>query len=340
MSKQILKQSVGIDVSKDCFDACFCQKESGQAFRVISSRKFNYNANGLHQMHLWAQRHHSGSCELHLVMEATGVYYEELAYFLQSQAYRVSVMLPNRTNAYARSLDYKSKTDRIDAKMLAQLSLERDLPQWIPVGDSMLTIKRLCRERAALSKSIAAFRNRLHAKEYGFQPLKSGIRRTKTSIRHFTKQIADIELLIQQTIAKDPKMAQKVDYLCSIPGVGMMTAVTIIAETNGFALFKNKAQVVSYAGLDVVHHESGTSVKAQTHISKKGNSHLRKALYFPAISSVRCDSNLAEIYNKVFEKTKVKMKAYVAVQRKLLVLIYTIYKNDTPYNPDMLAKKQ
>ncbi|HAD13144.1 MAG TPA: IS110 family transposase, partial [Saprospirales bacterium] len=104
-------------------------------------------------------------------------------------------------------------------------------------------------------------------------------------------------------------------------------------ETDGFALFKNKAQLVSFAGYDVVQRESGTSVKGTTRISKKGNSYIRRALYFPALTAVKYEPQFKDFYQRVFEKSFIKMKGYVAVQRKLLVLIYTLYKKEEPYDP-------
>ena len=114
---------------------------------------------------------------------------------------------------------------------------------------------------------------------------------------------------------------------------------TIIAETNGFELIKNKAQLVSYAGYDVVENKSGTSLDSPTRISKKGNSFIRRALYWPAITAVQHEPEFKQLFNSVFEKTRIPMKAYVAVQRKLLVLIYTLFKKDEAFLPDFKNNK-
>ena len=112
-----------------------------------------------------------------------------------------------------------------------------------------------------------------------------------------------------------------------------MTALTVVAETNGFDLIENKGQLVSYAGYDVVENQSGISLKGKTRISKKGNSHIRNALYFPALSAAKYEPKLQNIYQRILEKNpKVKMIGAVAVQRKLLVLIYTLYKKNEPYD--------
>lgn len=340
MGKQILKQSVGLDVSKDTVAACFSQQELGHPFRILSSRVFSSDAAGFKDLHVWIVRQHLKPVDLHLLMEATGVYYEELAYFLNGKAYRVSVLLPNKTSAYCKSLDSKTKTDKEDAKKLAQMSLERLLPKWTPPNEKMLTIKRLCRERAELIEERIAFTNRLHAKNHAHAPVKSSLKRAELAIKFLDKQVKEIEKEVENAVAADPDIKKRMDNVCTIKGVALITAATIVAEANGFELFKNKAQLVSFSGYDVVENESGTSLSSPTKISKRGNYRMRKALYFSALVAVKHVPQMRELYDRVFGETKIKMKAYVAVQRKLLVLIYTLYKKNEPFNPDQYKNEQ
>ena len=337
VTKQVTKQSLGLDVSKDSVAACFSQQETGKPFRVLSSKNFSTTGSGFQKLHEWILSQHQKGVALHVLMEATGVYYENLAYFLQSKQYRVCVLLPNKSHAYAKSLDYKSKNDKIDARMLSQMSLERELPQWCPSSDKMLEIKRLCRERDEVVCESVAFSNRLHAKNYSHEPLKSSIKRAQAVLKLFDKQIKEIEKLIKEAVAADPDIKQRIDNVCTIKGVGLISAATIVSEANGFYLFKNKAQLISYAGYDVVEDQSGTSRDKQKRISKKGNYHIRKALHFPALVAVKYEPLMANLHARVFDTTKIKMKAYVAVQRKLLVLIYTLYKNNVPFDPNFKA---
>jgi transposase len=332
MAKQILKQSVGLDVSKDTIAACFSQQEIGNPFQILSSRMFASNAAGFKDLHQWIVRQHVKPVELHLLMEATGVYYEELAYFLHGKSYRVSVLLPNMTSAYCKSLGYKTKNDKVDAKKLAQMSLERLLPKWTPPNDTMLTIKRLCRERAELINESIAFKNRLHAKTHSHAPVKSSLKRAGLALKFLDKQIAEIEKEVESVVAADPDIKQRMDNVLTIPGIALITAATVVSEANGFALFKNKAQLISFSGYDVVENKSGTSLDSPTKISKKGNYRIRKALYFSALVTVKYAPQMKELYDRVFGETKIKMKAYVAIQRKLLVLVYTLYKNNEPFD--------
>ena len=97
-----------------------------------------------------------------------------------------------------------------------------------------------------------------------------------------------------------------------------MTAVIILAETNGFELIRNKKQLTSYAGLDVKEKQSGTSIKGKPKISKKGNRSIRKAMHFPSLVAVKWDENFKELYARLVSKHGIKMKALVSIQRKTI----------------------
>lgn len=341
MATFIIKQSVGIDVSKKELSVCFSNMEQGQKIRILSTRTFENTASGFKKMDAWISSHRKDAdVPFCILMEATGVYYEEAAYFLKGRGHYVSVLLPNKTKAFAKSLDYKSKTDAIDAKILAQMSLERPLPEWEPLTPKMLTLKRLCRERVTLQEHKTAAMNQLEAMNSAHESNKDSLKRFKELIRFLDKKIQEVEKAIEQEVAADPILMEKVKNVCSIKGIGLITAITVIAETNGFALIQNKAQLVSYAGYDVVKNESGTSLKGKTRISKKGNSHLRRALHLPALTTVRFVPEMKDLYERVFDRTKIKLKGYVAVQRKLLVLIYTLFKNNIAYDPACYLKNQ
>src|SRR5690606_16125345 len=126
---------------------------------------------------------------------------------------------------------------------------------------------------------------------------------------------------IQNHINSNPEVQQKVMNICKIKGIANLSLATVLAETNGFELFENAKQLVSYAGFDVVENQSGSRV-GRTKISKKGNSRIRRILFMPAFTVVSCkEKPFLDLYNRTFEKHGVKMKSYVAVQKKILVII-------------------
>lgn len=173
--------------------------------------------------------------------------------------------------------------------------------------------------------------NRLHAYSHQGHPQQDSIERTNRLIVFYEAQIAEIEDQIQKIVKADPSLRKRISYIESIKGVGFLTAVIIIAETNGFATFTNSKQVVSFAGLDVKIRESG-KCKGKSRISKCGNRHIRKALYMPALAKITHDQNTKLFYERLVQKKGIKMVAGVAVQRKLLALIYTLWKKQQMFD--------
>ena len=201
--------------------------------------------------------------------------------------------------------------------MLGQLGLERDLPKWEPLSDNIFVLKQLTRDRVSLIEEKTALSNKLHALSHSFQPHKEVIKRLKFRLKLIEKQIGQVEKQILQTVKQDLLLKERIDKICLLKGLGLITVATIIAETNGFALFTSRVQLTSFAGYDVVERESGTSIKGKTRISKKGNRFIRRALYFPALSAVKYEPYFAQLFDRVLNRTSIKMKAYVALQRKL-----------------------
>ena len=156
----------------------------------------------------------------------------------------------------------------------------------------------------------------------------------------FEKQLQKVEQQIRVHIRSDATVAEKVENISKIKGVALLTVATVIAETNGFALFNNIGQLIKYTGYDVVENQSGTRI-GKTKISKKGNSHIRRILYMPAISAVNCNQKpFADLFNRIYQRTGIKMKGYVAVQKKLLVYIYTLWKKNEAFDENYTQPKQ
>jgi len=331
---EIIKQVVGIDISKDTLSICYGTLTVEQELKTTNPILFDNNEKGFKELIYWAKKtKRSTDRPLYFVMEATGVYYENLAYFLKEKHQKVSVLLPNKTKNYSKTLDIKSKTDKIDTRMLAQFGLERQLRLWQAPPSLIKTLKALTRERQSIKALAVQVKNQLHAKEHSYQPSKQTIKRLNQQLSLFDKQISQIEKQIKELVGKDPDIDERIKKVTQIEGVGLMTAVSIIAETNGFALIENTKQLASYAGLDVVHNQSGLK-KHKTSISKKGNRFLRKALYMPALAACRYNPKLKKFYVRLVKSKNNKKIAIIAVARKLLILIYTIWKKNVDYIPN------
>jgi len=337
--EQIIKQVVGVDVSKDTLDANLSFLQQNMLIKNIETKRFSNSKSGIKEMIKWFQKRCEKSLPVLVVCEATGVYYELLAYSMHESNYNISVVLPNKINHFMKSNNIRNITDKVSAQQIAEFGLVRNLDLWEPPSKTLREMKGLCRERSQLIEDKTRHKNRKHAQDVSIVTDNETMKRTKSHISFISKQIKEIEKQIRQLINENPDLAKKINNIQSIDGVGFITAATVVAETDGFHLVRNGRQLVCYAGLDVVAKESGTSVQTKGRISHRGNKYIRRALYFPAITNVKNQKSYKNFYDRVFEKSHIKMKAYVAVQRKMLMLMYTLWKNNVPFDPDYESKK-
>jgi transposase len=328
----IVRRSVGIDIAKATFTACVATQKSSLKLETSEVLQFENRTTGFNQFIKWLRKNKVNLKEVIFVMEATGIYYEPIAYHLDKLGFNVSVVLPNKVKHYAKSLNVKSKTDIIDAKIIAKMGAERMLPLWEPPLPVLKKLRDVTRLYSDLKAERTVFENKLQTVKAGNNPLDFIAKSIEAIICGLNKEIEKCEQQIDKTIASEPWLETKVKKLVSIKGVGILTVAIIVAETQGFKLVNNRKQLASYAGYDVVETESGTSIKARTRISKKGNSRIRAALYFPALVASRHNKQLKEVYNRINNKKSSKMIGVTAIQRKLLLLMFTLWKNDTEYD--------
>ena len=327
------KQTVGVDISKDSFDVKFLALPvDGNRFKVRGSRKFPNTRKGLISFSGWVEKKAETGTDLVIAMEATGTYHESLAYFIHERCLQVAILLPNRVKSFARSHNQFSKTDQVDALVIAQMALERSLRLWAPANESSRELRQLTRERQSLIQDRLRHSNQLHALEYAHGKWAKSKRRHEVSINLLDRQVKAIEAEIKELRRQDESLDEAMSRLETIPQVGAITAATVLAETGSFNLFESRSQVVKYAGMDIIERQSGSSIRGKGRLSKRGNSRLRGALHMPAIGVINRDGPFKELYLRILERTKCKMKAVVAVQRKLLVVMYALTKNEQDYD--------
>lgn len=335
----VLKQVVGIDCAQKELVCSFGDLNSELGTQLKASKTLLNTDKGIHRLIAWADRLAASSVELFFVVEATGVYHQKLAYELHRQGRKVVVVLPSRASKFAQTLKVRTVTDGTAAKALMQMGLEKQLDLWSPPHPIFARLKQLTRERKRLKDEISRLKNQRHADGVAVQTLPGTLQRIAQRLELAEEHITAIEQQIEALIAENKHVSRQFAYVCSINGVGLMTAATVVSEADGFNMVRNVRQLVSYAGYDVVEKQSGTSVRGKSRISKKGNTYIRRALYFPAITAVRHDRRLGRFYERLYSKHDIKMKAYTAVQRKLLILIYTLWSKQEPYDPNYQQKK-
>lgn len=330
----IIKQIIGIDISMNTFNARFGTTDNLQQIILSSDQSFDNALPGFKKLLAWALTSHvSADIPLVFVMEATGIYYQQLAYFLVENNCSVAVVLPNKIKNYCKSLSSKSKTDPLDSAAITRFGLERQLPLWSPPSDTLKTLHALTREFHALKATITEIKNQCHALTSSFQPLKSTLKRKKILIATLEKQVHQIEQELHDLVDADAILSERVPKICTAKGIGFITVVSVLAETQCFKLVSKQKQLASYAGYDIVFNDSGLK-KGKTSISKKGNKFLRNAVFMPALAACRYNPVLKDFYLRLVAKGKNKKLALIAVARKLLLLIYTLWKNNSSFDPN------
>jgi transposase len=339
MNKKIVKQVAGIDVAQNELVVCLGRMYDDWTPELYASKTFDNTSSGFVSFVEWINKSTQSGVPVRYVMEATGVYHESLAYYLDEKGLEVSIVLPNKMSNYLRTLEVKTITDQTAARAIAMFGLERKLDQWSRPKGIFLTLRQLTRERGQLVDERTVLKNQLHAEQAGAKPNKKSIERINKRISLLDKQEKEILQELKELIQTDPQVKQVIVLMCSLPGIGLLTASAILGETNGFDLIRNKRQLTSYAGLDVREKQSGTSVKGKPSISKKGNKHLRKAMHMPALAAIRHDERFKAIFARLVSRHGIKMKAAVAIQRKLLEMTYILFKTNTAYDKDHLLRQ-
>ncbi len=336
---KILKQVLGIDVAQKELVVSLGRLHEDLTIEVYANKVFINTNKGFVTLVSWVEKLTDPTVATRFVMEATGVYHESLAYFLVDHEKEVSIVLPNKISNYFRTLEEKTITDSTASEAIARFGLERKLNLWQRPKPIFKRLRQLVRERDQVVEERAMVKNQLHAELAEAEPNATSVARIKKRIVFLDKQEKEIKDELTLLAKKDVQVCRFIETLTSIPGVGLLTAVTVLAETNGFELVRNKRQLTSYAGLDVREKQSGTSIKGKPRISKRGNRYLRKAMHLPALAAIRLDEHFKGIFVRLVSRHGIKMKAVVAVQRKLLELMYTLYKTNTHYNKNFIQLK-
>lgn len=332
MRKRVLV--VGIDISKDDFHACIKEKGPDGNVRIKGSSKFSNDGKGFKAFTAWVAKRETEGCTTTYVMEATGSYFENLAYELYNLGFSVCVELPNKIKHFSKSLNVKTKTDKVDASVIAQVGIERTLPAWLPLAPEYRSLRDLCRERLSLTQEKAKAKCQLHAMRHSHDKLACVIALKEEQIAFYEASIKKIEKAIKGIVNANSPLKKKIARIEKVNGLGFATIVTVLCETNGFMLFKSIRQVVSYSGLDVEMKESGKLV-GKSRISKKGNARIRQCLFMPALSATQHNERIKDLYGRIVERNHdIKKKGIIAGMRKLLILIFVLWRKDEAYNPN------
>jgi len=308
---------LGLDISKDTIDACLLRDD---AWKKVSN-----NPKGFELLKRWLKNRRAD--EVHLCMEATGTYYEGVAEAFADAGYLVSVVNPLQVKAFGQSLLARAKTDKIDAKIIAQFCVAHHPPAWIPPTPKEREFRGLFRLCMNLKETRASYLTQLQTPNL-IAAAKATI---EELIENLDRQIEGLEEQISNFIDQDPDLRRRRDLIVSIKGVSETTAALILSEMPHIEQFRNSKAVAAFAGLSSRTKTSGTSVKGRGGITKIGNARLRKGLWWPAIVALNHNLTLKHFGERLLASGKPKKKVIIAAMRKLLVIIYGVLKSGEPF---------
>lgn len=314
-----VRSVLGIDVSKKTLDVFLMSGSKAEAGKFVNSAK------GFKQLIKWLQSY--GIKQVHACMEATGSYGKKLCYFLHESGHLVSVVNPLRVKRYGQSDLRRNRTDKSDAKLIADFCLTKKTSLWEPPSAEVQALQALTRRIESLEKMRQMESNRLEAAP---KQVRTSIKRI---IANFDKEIKQIEKLIKKHFDDHPDLKHKKELLESIKGIGDKTAKLLLSEIQ-FERFDSARQVAAQAGVTPSREQSGTSVN-KTKLSKIGNHRLRRALYFPAVSAIQHNQIIKPFAKRLEQNGKANMQIICAAKRKLLHIAFGVIKNNRPFDPNM-----
>ncbi len=310
--------SVGIDISKKTFDVSLFKNKK------FKQKKYSNDNRGFKLFFEWLKKQDALSA--HICMEATGIYGEALAEYLYDKGLSVSIVNPVRIKGFAQSELARTKTDKMDAKLIARFCTAMNPGLWQPQPIEIRGLRNLVRRLEALNAMHQQETNRLEAASDMIE---------EQLLRHlkFLKQeIKDTKSLAKDYIEQHPELKKRQALLESIPGIGEATIHVILSEFGSIAQFKNAKALAAYIGVAPRIRQSGSSLRTRGMMSKMGRSKLRKAFFMPALVALRYNPLIVKLKERLTDSGKSKMTIVGAAMRKLVHLIYGVLKNGVPFD--------
>lgn len=271
-----------------------------------------------------------------VVLEATGIYHLDLALFLHGvKSLEVMVLNPRAARHFAQARMTRSKTDAVDAQVLAEFGRCMPFEAWQPPTQAVLALRACSRRLATLTYQRTRAKNQHHALSSTDSTPGFILADAELTLTQLDQQIAGLEEKTLALIAEDDALTRAMDLLLSIKGVGNKSAIQLLGELLVLPGDMRAKQWVAMAGLDPRHHQSGTSIEKKARISKAGNRYLRTALYMPALSASRHVPEVKGYYEHLIQDRGLKkIQALCAVMRKLLHAIHGMWRSDSQFQAE------
>jgi len=311
---------LGIDIAKQKFDVALL------ADGKTKHKTCKNSVEGFKILMIWLEK--QGIKKIHACLEATGTYGEDLAIYLHKAGHTVSIVNPARIKGFAQSELIRTKTDKIDAGVIARFCLAMKPEMWVPPAPEIRSLRALVRRVDSLIDMRSQEKNRISTAH------ESVIVLIKEHIVYLDQEIEKIRKQIANLIKQNPHLKQRKDLLDSIPGLGKATVPHLLAELDNLDKFTHVREMVAFIGLAPKETLSGSSIKGKPRLCKIGHARLRKALYMPALVSIQCNPVMIAFYNRLKEKGKNGKVIVCAIMRKLVHVIFGVLKSGKMYDPN------
>ena len=320
---------LGMDVAKAKLDCCLLLDEASDKRKT---KVVNNNKLGVVDLLAWITKLNISPKELHVVMDATGVYHEQAALALADAGVIVSIVNPAQVKDFGRGLAVRTKTDGVDSFVLARYGALLKPSAWTPPAPEARMLQALLVRRDAIVQDLQRERNRQEKANATDTP--ELIRKSlEDSIKFLIAQLAQLQQDIDDHINRHPNLKKSMSLLQSIPGVGQQVGGNMLSVLSSHH-FDSAEQLAAYLGLVPVERQSGSSVLGRAKLSKAVPARIRAILYMAAVAAKRCNPHVKAVYERLLARGKCKMSALGAAMRKLVHLCFGVFKTQMPYQRD------
>jgi transposase len=327
---KVMTVSVGLDVAAR--SVVMAAHEAGAAGKAVAKGTFEQTPAG----HARLVKQLLKLAPTYVVMEATGIYHLDLAIALDRAGLPVSVINPRSAKRFAQLKLKGSKTDSIDAGLLADYGHALLPPRWAAPSTGDLALRDLGRQINRLTADRTRVKNRLHALNAKQGTYALLLEDEAEAIEALDRRIERLRAAMRTLIDDDPIRQSQLKHMIAAPGVAEVSAMALLAELAMLPTTMKAPQVSRHAGLDVCLNQSGSSVHGASRISKGGNAYLRAGTYMPALVAVRHDPLAKAFYEQLVRRGKKKRQALTAVMRKYLTGLWACLQNNENFDTSKL----
>lgn len=315
-----MKQYIGIDISKATLDVYDGKK----------SYKFENNETGFKEIVSLVDDINNTI----FIFEPTGVYSYAITEFCSNKSIEIVMVGPKESRDFARSLKVRSKTDKIDAKILHkyQSHIEPSMIKVPVVNHQGIKVQEMLNVYEKIQSSKQTFKNQVEATSKGDKDL---LRTLNRIIKDLNAEALKLFNKIELLLLKDKEIKAKYDAILTIPSIGQKSALYLTAFFLKYPM-ANAKEMTALIGLDPVIKDSG-NFKGKQRISKQGGQQLRNLLFLPTLCAIQHNDRIKAFYERLTSRAKTKKVAVIAAMRKLILMAFSMFKSKEVYQP-LLAK--